>query len=260
MMESLLETFFLNQFCILLVVGVLLLMVAEIGYRMGTRVPSREDEAAKSEIGGYQGAVLGLLALLLGFTFSMALNHYDLRRSLVVQEANSIGTTWLRSSFLSGEMRDVSRRLLREYVELRVKDAGILTDQPFLLGQAAEIQAALWKQAEIAAALAPTPITVSYITSLNETIDLASTRLAAARYRVPGALWLMLLIVSSFGMWSAGFSAGVNGKRALFLTVGLPVLITLVLLLITDISSPHRGFIRNDESSMLDLRNSMKQP
>ena len=235
-MESLLETFFPDQFCILGVVGLLLLLIAEIGYRMGKRVPAREDEAAKSEIGGYQGAVLGLLALLLGFTFSMALNHYDLRRNLVVQEANSIGTTYLRASFLPGEARDVSRRLLRDYVGLRVRDAGALADQSSLHKQVAGIQAALWKQAEGAAGVAPTPITVSYIASLNEMIDLASTRLAAVRYRVPGALWLLLLIVALFGMWAAGFSAGVNGKRAIFLTVGLPVLITLVLLLISDIS------------------------
>lgn len=258
-METLFETFFPRPFSILFGVGLLLLLIAEIGYRTGKRIPVREDEASKSEIEGYQGAVLGLLALLLGFTFSMALNHYDLRRSLVVQEANAIGTTYLRASFLPGEIRDISRRLLREYVELRVGDDGILTEQPSL-PQTAGIQAALWKQAEKAAALAPTPITASYITSLNEMIDLASTRLASARYRVPGALWLLLVIVALFGMWAAGFSAGVNGKRALFLTVALPVLITLVLLLITDINSPQRGFIRNDESSMLELRDSMKQP
>jgi hypothetical protein len=259
-MESLLETFFPNQFCILFGVGLLLLLIAEVGYRMGVSIPVREDEAAKSEIGGYQGAVLGLLALLLGFTFSMALTHYDLRRNLVVQEANSIGTTYLRASFLPGEARDISRRLLCDYVQLRTREDASLADQSLLSKQAAGIQAALWKQTESAAALAPTPITASYITSLNETIDLASTRLAAARYRVPGALWLLLLIVAIFGMWAAGFSAGVNGKRALFLTIGLPVLITLVLLLITDISSPRRGLIRNDESSMLELRDSMKQP
>ena len=259
-MESLFETFFPDQLWILGVLGFLLLLIAEIGYRMGKSVPAREDEAAKSEIGGYLGAVLGLLALLLGFTFSMALNHYDLRRSLVVQEANSIGTTYLRASFLPGEAREISRRLLREYVELRVRDADALLNQSSLLKQVAGIQDALWKQAESSAGLAATPITASYITSLNEMIDLASTRLAAARYRVPVALWLMLLIVALFGMWAAGFSAGVNGKRALFLTIGLPVLITLVLLLITDISSPLRGLIRNDETSMLELRDSMKQP
>ena len=113
---------------------------------------------------------------------------------------------------------------------------------------------------ETAASTAPNPITASYITSLNETFDLASTRLAAHRVRVPGALWMILMIVSIFGIWSSGFSSGVNGRRALFLTVGLPILITLVLLLITDLSSPKRGLIRTDYSSMTDLRDSINQP
>ena len=97
-MESLVETFFSNQFAIVLSVGFLLLAIAEAGYRMGARVPPKDDDAFKSEISGYQSAVLGLLALLLGFTFSMSLSHYDLRRNLVIQEANSIGTTYLRAT------------------------------------------------------------------------------------------------------------------------------------------------------------------
>jgi len=260
MLESLLSALFPNQFFVLFGVGLILLTVAEIGYRMGIRIPSKEDVPFQNEIAGYQSAVLGLLALLLGFTFSMALNHYDLRRSLVIQEANSIGTTWLRTSFLPGEPKEISRKLLRDYVNHRITQDDPGSEHRENLKQITALQGALWLQAEKAAAIAPNPITASYITSLNETIDLSSTRMAASRVRVPGALWMILLIVSTFGIWASGFSSGVNGKRALFLTVGLPVLITLVLLLITDLSSPKRGLIRTDYSSMTDLRDSMNQP
>ena len=258
MIESLIESLFPNHYSIQLGMGLLLLIVAELGYRMGYRIPRKDDPAFQSEISGYQAAVLGLLALLLGFTFSMALNHYDLRRNLVIQEANAIGTTFLRTSFLPPESREISRQLLRDYLDLRIEYDNDPMDRSPALQRIASIQGELWKQAERAAINAPTPITASYITSLNEMFDAASTRIAASRVRVPSALWLILTTVSVFGIWAAGFSAGVNRKRALFLTVGLPILITLVLQLITDISTPKGGLIRTDYSSMLDLRASMK--
>ena len=258
MIESLIESLFPNQYSLQLGMGLLLLIVAEVGYRMGFRIPRKDDPAFQSEISGYQAAVLGLLALLLGFTFSMALNHYDLRRSLVIQEANAIETTFLRTSFLPPESRETSRHLLRDYLDLRIGYDTNAMDQAPILQRTASIQGDLWKQAEMAALRAPTPITASYITALNEMLDAASTRIAASRVRIPGALWLILTTVSVFGIWAAGFSAGVNRKRALFLTVGLPILITLVLQLITDISTPKGGLIRTDYSSMIDLRASMK--
>ena len=258
MIESLIESLFPNQYSLQLGMGLLLLIVAEVGYRMGFRIPRKDDPAFQSEISGYQAAVLGLLALLLGFTFSMALNHYDLRRSLVIQEANAIETTFLRTSFLPPESRETSRHLLRDYLDLRIGYDTNAMDQAPILQRTASIQGDLWKQAEMAALRAPTPSTASYITALNEMLDAASTRIAASRVRIPGALWLILTTVSVFGIWAAGFSAGVNRKRALFLTVGLPILITLVLQLITDISTPKGGLIRTDYSSMIDLRASMK--
>ena len=258
MIESLIESLFPNQYSIQLGMGLLLLIVAEVGYRMGFRIPRKDDPALQSEISGYQAAVLGLLALLLGFTFSMALSHYDLRRSLVIQEANAIETTFLRTSFLPPESREASRKLLRDYLDLRMEyDKGSTAQAP-ILQRTAFIQGELWKQGERAAINTPTPITATYITALNEMFDTASTRIAASRVRVPSALWLILTTVSAFGIWAAGFSAGVNRKRALFLTVGLPILITLVLQLITDISTPKGGLIHTDYSSMVDLRASIK--
>ena len=258
MIASSLKILLSNQFCLLGLVGLLLLVIAELGFRMGLSIPQQDDEASKSEIGGYQGAVLGLLALLLGFTFSMALNHFDIRRGLIVQESNSIGTTYLRTSFLPPGAREASRCLLRRYVQLRVQQDNQTGDPRKSQKESTLILDELWAQAEIAAAAAPNPVTTSYITSLNETIDLAATRLAASRYTIPNVLWVLLVLVAAFGIWASGFNAGVNRRRAWFLTVGLPVLITLVMLLIADISLPHHGFVRADYGSMLDLLESIK--
>src|SRR6187397_3131870 len=91
---------FRNQWLFGLLVGVVLLGLTEAGYRIGLRLYATRDEARRTQIGGVQAAVLGLLGLLLGFTFSMAVNRYELRRDMVLKEANAAGTAWLRASLL----------------------------------------------------------------------------------------------------------------------------------------------------------------
>ena len=100
MLDTILSDIFTSQWLVIAITAVLLLASAEFGYRLGLRLHRAKDEARKGQIGGIQGAILGLLALLLGFAFAMSVARYDARRGLVLQEANAIGTTYLRASFL----------------------------------------------------------------------------------------------------------------------------------------------------------------
>ncbi|RYD60790.1 MAG: hypothetical protein EOP83_18585, partial [Verrucomicrobiaceae bacterium] len=93
MIDDILGRIFINQWAVFLVVSALLLVLAEAGYRFGAGARRRNPEAAEGHSGSVQGAVLGLLGLLLGFTFAMSVGRSEMRRSLVVEEANSIGTT-----------------------------------------------------------------------------------------------------------------------------------------------------------------------
>jgi hypothetical protein len=127
-------------------------------------------------------AVLTLLGLLLGFTFAMAVSRHDTRRELVVQEANSISTTALRARLLPEPQAANAGRLLREYVALRIEaHRETQFSQRFvaLRKSSADLHEGLWNEAVAAAAKQPTPITASFIASLNETIDLEATRIAA---------------------------------------------------------------------------------
>ena len=113
---------------------------------------------SQSQIGVIQGAVLGILGLLLGFTFSMAVERYDRRRDLVLQEANAIEITWLRASLLPDSHRQVVRDLLRDYVDIRLRYAVALREPVVLaegLRRSAEIHATLWQHAEAAASGRP---------------------------------------------------------------------------------------------------------
>ncbi len=258
MLNEILGQIFTDDVHAFFIVGPLLLVCSYVGYLMGLRVFRRKDEVHKSIVGNYPAIVLSILGLLLGFTFAMAVARFDARRVLVVEEANSIGTTYLRTSFLPPPQRDLSRQLLREYVDLRLELKRDRTRFEALRGRSGAIQQSLWAQAEIAAAIIPGPLMVSYLNSLNETIDLESTRLAASRAKIPGAVWLILLTISLFAMWSTGYSAGTAGRAALFPLISLPLLITLIITLVFDLTQPEIGIISVDQRSLQELRATME--
>lgn len=108
-----------------------------------------------------------------------------------------------------------------------------------------------------AAAELPTPATVSFITSLNETIDLHTKRMAEGSNHIPGAVELMLLIVAGSGVWSSGVNSGSFEGRSAFSPIGFPVLIAIVITLNADIDSPREGLIGLSQKPMEELLASM---
>jgi hypothetical protein len=260
MLESTLSYVFASQWRVLPICLLLLVAATELSYRYGLHLHHSKDEARKGQIGGVQAAILGLLALLLCFTFALAVQRYETRRSLVVEEANAIGTTYLRASFLPPEQRSVVESLLREYVGARLDyyDAG--QDQERLAAaeaDGAEIQRKLWHEATIAATASPTPIMATFITSLNDVIDLDAMRLNALRTHVPGAVWIILLLVAGCGCYTSGYGAGASGARSTFSSFVLPILIALVISLISDIDRPRGGLISIKQQPMFDLQQSI---
>lgn len=246
---------------VVMIVGLLLLALGEVGFRTGLRLFVAKDEPRKGQIGGIQGAVLGMLALLLGFTFSMALVRYENRRDLVLKEANAIGTTYLRASFLPEAHARIIGDLLRRYTDARLNFYNAGSDSGKIAAaedEAAKLQRELWVETVAAGKEAPTPITATFINALNETIDLDATRLHALRSRVPGAVWLLLLIVAGAGCFASGYGAGATGKRTGFSDAMLPLLIAVVITLIADFDRPRHGLIDISQQPLLDLKQSLQ--
>jgi hypothetical protein len=119
-MDDTLLKIFSNQWRVIIIVSAVLLIAAEVGFRIGLGLYRSKDEARKGQISGIQGAMLGVLGLLLGFTFAMVVGLYQHRRDLVLQEANSIGTTFLRASLLPETHQAGVESLLRRYVNVRL--------------------------------------------------------------------------------------------------------------------------------------------
>jgi hypothetical protein len=201
-----------------------------------------------------------MIALLLGFTFSMAISRYDARRRLVFQEANAIGTTYLRASLLPAGHEVPVRDALRQYVNVRLdlqkngRDPDRVAEG---LSATADIHRTLWKHAEDAARQAPSAITSSFVVTLNDLIDTDTERVAAARAQIPGGVWFLLTVVAACGCLMTGYRSGVDDTRNGFANILLPLLITFVIIIIFDLASPLRGLIGVSQQPMIDLQRMM---
>ncbi len=262
-MDQLLGSVFQAQWVVFALPAVLLVGFAELGFRLGLRLYLAKDTARKGEIGGIQGALLGLLGLLLGFTFAMAVGRYQARRDLVVKEANAIGTTFLRASLLPEAHRAPVEDLLRRYVEARLTFQPLAADPVKLaegLRVSADIQRQLWQHAVAVAREMPTPIVATFIITLNETIDAEAERIAAGRDRIPGTVWLLLLTVASLGCITSSYIAGADGARSVFSSIVFPLLVAVVIILIFDLADPRRGFIQITQEPLVDLQQAIQAP
>lgn len=200
--------------------------------------------------------MLGLLALMISFTFSMALSRFDERRDAVLNEANAIGTAGLRALLLPAPQNAQSLKLLRDYVEIRLDLAkGQMT--PKQLNAAIDgsnmIQEALWSEAKAAmakdAGMVPTGL---FIQALNETIDDQEKRLTAFRNHVPNIVVLVLYGVAIIAIGFSGYASG-NAQRRWRLPVYIMgVLVAAVILLIQDLDRPDAGAIFHSQQPMID--------
>lgn len=226
----------------------------ELGYRLGSWRHHRITGEKESPVAAMVGSMLGLLAFLLAFTFGLAASRFDERRRAILDEANAIGTTFLRTDFLPDPHSKDAKKLLREYVALRClapnpeNIATLIRDSERLHGE-------LWRHA---AASVKTDVhsvaAVSFVESLNETIDLHGKRVfAGLRSRIPITVWIALWILTFFGMISVGYQTGLAGAKRSPEMIILNLAFTIVLMLIVDLDRAHEGFLRVGQQSMVDV-------
>lgn len=236
------------------VVGV----AAEAGYRIGRYRRNRSDQEKEAPVGAIVAATLGLPAFMLAFTFGLAASRFDARRIVVLDESNAIGTTYLRAGMLPEPHGAECRRLLREYIDVRLQ-AAESADLARAVAKSTELQRALWSEASEAAAKDPHSIVTGlFIQSLNEVIDLHSKRvLLALRSRIPEIVWGALYFTMILAMASLGYLEGLSRSSRSVAMLALVLTFSAVNLLIADLDRPGEGLLRVGQRSMLDLRNSL---
>lgn len=236
-------------------------LALEIGYRVGAWRHARVAEEKESPVGAMVGSILGLLAFLLAFTFSMAASRFDERRRMVLEEANAIGTTYLRTRLLPEPHRTEAAKLLKEYVDVRLPDfrqSDVAATVAQVIKRSDELHEQLWSHAVAAAEKKPTPITATFVNALNEMIDLHAKRvLVATRNRIPSIIWIMLIALAILGMASMGYQSGLAAARRSPAMVGMILAFAGVLFLIADLDRGHEGLLTVGQQSMIDLQKSM---
>lgn len=245
-------------FAVTFVIGVAaILLVSEIGWQLGTRTKT----PAGSNFSTLESAMLGLLALMLAFTFSMALTRFEARRDAVVNEANAIGTTALRARLLPEPQRTETLKLLREYVQIRleiVRGNSSLVELARAVDRSNALQESLWQQAKATAAkdkgAVPTGL---FIQSLNEMIDNQAKRLSALRNRIPNSVLLTLFAIAAVAGGFAGYASALDPQRNRMPVYVMGILVSAVIYLIIDLDRPSAGFITNSQQPMVDLADSI---
>lgn len=250
-----------NEFALLLAFLAAFLIALEAGYRLGRRRSTRSDDKDLAHTNSLQAAALGLLALLLSFTFFMAVSRYDTRKALVLEEANAIGTTFLRADFLPPGQRKASQALLREHVSARLAYYSVGINAAGLEKAAIEsarIEAALWALAVDAAAQDPRSLpTRLFIESLNGVIDVDEKRRVALDNHVPEAVIHLLLAVSIASLGLLGYGSGLTKRRNFASNALIALLIALVVITILDTDRPRRGLIEVTQDSLVRLKATM---
>ncbi len=249
------------------VIGLFLLaaLVAciEAGHRMGRRRAPHTLPAVREHINAIQAAILGLLALLLAFTFSLALQRHDSRSEAVVDEANAIGTAFLRTDLLKSPLRDEARQALARYLDLRVQEATLpLTDvggRPALVAQATGLQGTLWSIAARAAqADAASHGAAQFVQAVNDLIDSFGRRDAALARHVPALVTALLFATFLLSGGILGFAAGVGDHRPSAVTYVLVVLMVVLVFIVLDLDRPRRGVIQVSHQSLVSLQDSVR--
>lgn len=233
----------------------LALLMAEGGYRVGLWLQRRTHLSLEASGGAAAGAALGLLAFLLAFVMSLAVGRFDNRRQLVIEEANAIGTTYLRTGFLPELQKEEARTLLVDYVDLRVS----ATDEASLataIIRSEEIQEVLWSSAEtVALNDNKSTIVPLYIDALNYMIDVHGKRKTAVlSSRIPPTIMLGIYIITALNMALIGYNSSFDERRSWVALIGLALIFAVVILLIVDLDRPTEGLLRVGQQAMLDLQ------
>lgn len=244
-----------SSLCVLL-----LLLASELGYRLSKVMQRYRPDRAEASVGALNAATLALLGFLLAFVTSSAVNNFSARRQAVVDEANAIGTTYLRAGYLPEPYSAESRQLLRDYLDQRLSAVDRASTAQAIV-RSEEIQNELWVRAEALAKENATPTVALYLSSLNEVIDLHTDRINVALVsRLPWTLVYVLYGMALLALALLGMHAGYSERRNPFALLAFVLVLSAVFLLIVDLSRSQEGLLNVSQQAMIDLQRQLNMP
>jgi hypothetical protein len=239
-----------------------MLILLETGRRIG--LARMAGGGSAKGLSAVEGAVYGLLGLLLAFTFSGAASRYEARRHLIVEEANAIGTAYLRLDLLSAGPRDVLQEKFRRYVDSRLDFYSKIQDpeaarQSF--DKSVELQGMIWREAVAAGPTAPiSQAPMLLLPALNQMIDITTTRAVALHLHPPAIIYLLLAGLALLSALMAGYSMAQSKTHSWLHMLVYAAILALIFYVILDLEFPRLGLIRIDAADelLVSVRQSMK--
>ena len=238
---------------------VALCVAAQLGQFM-RRSRGDLDDRARHDFDLVLGATLTLLGLVIGFTLSMADNRYEQRKNYEEEEANAIGTEYLRADLLPAADAQKVKPLLVKYLDLRIAYYNTTNaDQLQEINvSTAQLESSLWLAVKSPAAANQTSVVSLAVAGMNDVINSEGYTQAAWRNRVPAAAWFLLIIIGICANLLMGYGARSSGKSARWL-LALPLIVSISFLLIADIDSPRGGVIRIHPTNLTSLSQSLRE-
>lgn len=230
-------------------------LFAQLGSFLSSKRPVTEDD--RDDLNLVISASLTLLALIIGFSFSMAVGRYDQRKNYEEEEANAIGTEYVRADLLPAADAASVRHLLTQYLQQRMQFYSV--GDPRLRisvdAETAKLQAEMWSIVQSAAKAQPTAATALVVAGMNDVLNRQGYTQAAWWNRIPSEAWYLMMTLAICCSLLLGY--GMRQRRIL-LAIALPLLVSIAFFLIADIDSPRRGVIRVIPQNLMSLSRSLQ--
>ncbi len=237
------------------------LLSMEVGFRAGRRIRQRLA-GEKIQAGPLVAACLSLLAFMLAMTFGNVQSRFQELKQVALDEANAIGTAYLRADLLPSADRAEVRQLLNDYVTLRIEalEDGTAQQIEQAIDRSEELHSALWSRAATFAGEQPTPVSALFVQSVNEVIDLHETRITVGiHYRLPGIIWIVLFGLAVVATGMGGYASALSSNRRLTaVSVSAALAFSVVLLLVVELDRPHQHLSDATQAAMLDLQEGIR--
>jgi hypothetical protein len=250
--------FFLTVICVFIAIS--------IGTILGLRISRRPDHEKEAPLGTVVGSSLALVGFMLAFSFGITAQIFQSRRQLLLDEVNAIGTTYLRAGMLAEPHGSDIRKLLREYVDLRVslaKESMNQNPEKFqdTISYSETLQDKIWSHAvELSKTDRSSIIDGLFINSLNQMIDLQTSRVTTASYRLPKIIWYAIYFITIISMFMVGYQTGLSGKSNHKVGIMLALTFSTVLFLMVDLDRASEGYFRLSQKPMFELQKKLQMP
>jgi len=249
-------------FAVLLFGGMLILL--ELGRRLGVKRRSRESEGERGSLGTIEGAVFALFGLVVAFTFSGAASRFNEKRALIAEEANAIETAYLRLHLLSERAQPELEDLFRRYLDSRLESYRKLPDieaAKVEMAKSKKLQEEIWAKAISATSLRDSHVDAGklLLPALNNMIDITTTRTMALQNHPPNIIYALLFILGLICSLLAGYRMAVGHRRSWLHILSFALITVIVIYVIIDVEYPRAGLIRLQafDQALVDVRTSM---